>query len=398
MAGKAEPADVVTVADAATMLGVKPSTVYAYISRNLLSSRRLPNDRRSWLERAEVEDFIRRKGGRAAAAAQPETTGSMEETAIAHIVDDQLRYRGCDATVLAATEPFEAVSELLWRDRKDTDRIWRLEPELEETIHRLQATMPTTSLPLDRLKVTAMLLGATDPLRYDLSVASVISAARRFAPAYIASLPERSPADPEAPITNRLWGRLSDRAAEPEHLRLLSAALVLLADHGLGPSTRAVREAAATAADPYSAVLAGMSVASGLLLGGGSSLAVQSWLSDIDSPASVPAVLGKRLLRGDRLSGFGQPRYRGADPRGAMLLDLLAKAPADGERLAIVQTVVDLVRARRELEPNVEFALGALCFVHDMVYGAGEAIFVTARTTGWIAHAIEVYETQLNPA
>jgi citrate synthase len=103
------------------------------------------------------------------------------------------------------------------------------------------------------------------------------------------------------------------------------------------------------------------------------------------------------LLRGDRLSGFGQPRYRGADPRAAALLDMLTRADADANRLAIVLTAVDLVRERRELEPNIEFALGALCFVHGLEYGAGEAIFVVGRTTGWIAHAIEVYEACFTP-
>jgi citrate synthase len=173
---------------------------------------------------------------------------------------------------------------------------------------------------------------------------------------------------------------------------LLSAALILLAEHGLGPSTRAAREAAATEADPYSVVLAGMSVASGLLLGGGSSLAVQSWLGEIDSVAAVPRVLRDRLVRGDRVTGFGQPRYLGPDQRGALLLDLLAASGQSEERQRIVRAVVASVQQRRGLAPNVEFALGALCFVHGLPRGAGEAIFAIARTAGWIAHAIEVYE------
>jgi citrate synthase len=132
-------------------------------------------------------------------------------------------------------------------------------------------------------------------------------------------------------------------------------------------------------------------MASGLLLGGGSSLAVQAWLNDITSPGSVARVVEQRLQRGDRLSGFGQPRYRRIDPRAATLLDLLAESPANPDRLTIVNTAVDLVRRRRGLEPNAEFALGALCFVHGMTEGAGEAIFVIGRSAGWIAHAVEIY-------
>ena len=180
-------------------------------------------------------------------------------------------------------------------------------------------------------------------------------------------------------------------------LALLSAALVLLAEHGLGPSTRAAREAAASAADPYSVVLAGMSVASGLLLGGGSSLAVQAWLEEIDTVAAVSRVLADRLLRGDKVSGFGQPRYYGPDPRAALLLELLAASQGDPERQRIVAAVVAAVRERRGLAPNAEFALGAMCFVHGMPRGAGEAVLVIARCAGWIAHAVEEYEATPGP-
>ncbi|MEV4597017.1 citrate/2-methylcitrate synthase [Amycolatopsis sp. NPDC049253] len=385
--------EVLSIAEAADVLGVKQSTVYAYISRGLLKRHRLPRDRRSWLSRSEVEGFGQRKGTRTLLH-DDEPAVSADTSQVARLDGDTLLYRERDAVELARTASYEEVAELLW-EQPDVAPARDLEPELISAIHRLQDTMPAGSLPLDRLKVTATLLGARDSFRYDLSVPSVLSAARTMAPAFVESLPQPGAVcERGRPIAERLWGRLTAEPATPERLAVLSAALVLLADHGLGPSTRAVREAAAKAADPYSAVLAGMSVASGLLLGGGSSLAVQAWLGDIASPASVSRVLEQRLLRGDRLSGFGQPRYRSADPRASELLRLLAEAPADPERLAIVEAAIDLVRRRRDLEPNVEFALGALCFVHGMAEGAGEAVFVIARTAGWIAHSLETYTVQ----
>jgi citrate synthase len=138
-------------------------------------------------------------------------------------------------------------------------------------------------------------------------------------------------------------------------------------------------------------------VASGLLLGGGSSLAVQAWLEEIDTVTAVPQVLADRMLRGDKVSGFGQPRYRGPDPRAALLLELLAASEGDPERQRIVAAVVAAVRERRGLAPNAEFALGAMCFVHGMPRGAGEAVLVIARCAGWIAHAVEEYEAAPGP-
>jgi len=46
---------------------------------------------------------------------------------------------------------------------------------------------------------------------------------------------------------------------------------------------------------------------------------------------------------------------------------------------------------RRGVEPNVEVAVAALSAVADMCPDAGEAIFTTARSVGWIAHALAAY-------
>lgn len=387
--GGADPG-LISVAEAAEQLGVKPSTVYAYVSRGLLRSKRLAGDRRSWLSRAEVDAMAVRSGARAEPL-EPTTPG--ETTRVASIVEDRLYYREHEAAELAATHSFEAVAELLWESGIEPDVPWALNEQAKATVEAVRAAVPESSLPLDRLKVTTAMLGAADSFRYDLSAPSVRSVGRSLVPALVESLPELSSQPLSGAVAARLWSRLSARPARERDIALLSAALVMLGDHAVAPSTRAVRAAASMAADPYSVVLAGMSVASGLLLDGGSSLAVQAWLGDIDSPASVRRVIGERLLRGDRISGFGQPRYERTDGRATLLLDMLAEDPPDDDRLQIVQAVTRLVEERRQLPPNVEFALGALCFVHDMPYGSGEAVFVVARSVGWLAHAIEIYES-----
>ncbi|ATL88670.1 helix-turn-helix domain-containing protein [Streptomyces malaysiensis subsp. malaysiensis] len=398
--------DVMSVSQAAKVLGVKPSTIYAYISRGLLSSTRLPEDRRSWLSQAEVEAFAHRPGARPVAGsatledrAQPTTTVTEPVTSsdVGRIVGHRLFYRGRDVTDLLESGSYGEVAELLWTGELGSSRLRLPEQPTRDLLGRLQDTMPTDSLPLDRLKAAAVLLGASDPFRYDLSRQAVISIARTLAPAFVEALPARAPAADSRHtgdgLAAQLWSKLSGTQPSPKQLALLSGTLILLAEHGLGPSTRAAREAAANEADPYSVVLAGTSVASGLLLGGGSSLAVQAWLEEIDTVTEVPRVLADRLVRGDRVSGFGQPRYPGADPRAAAMMTLLADSGGDEDRQHIVREVVDLVRSRRDLAPNAEFALGAMCFVHRMPRGAGEAVFVIARSAGWIAHAIEEYET-----
>lgn len=122
--------DVMSVSEAAGVLGVKPATVYAYISRGLLASTRLPEDRRSWLSRAEVEVFARRRRARPVAgssnAGEPAgpprpaapATGTEAGSEVGGIVGHRLLYRGRDATSLVASGSYGGVAELLWTGKR----------------------------------------------------------------------------------------------------------------------------------------------------------------------------------------------------------------------------------------------------------------------------------------
>jgi citrate synthase len=387
-------AEYLSVNEAATVLDVKASTVYAYVSRGMLRSHRVPGDRRSWLRRDDVASLLNNRGRQS----QPHESAHphplrRQVTELSEISGNRLHYRGREVGELARTTSFEAVAEWLWTGETSESRPWPADEERLARVMRAQRTLPDNALPMDRLKLTTNMLSATDPFRYDLSKDSVIGAARLLISTMVGSMAPAPEAEEKAElpgIATRLWHHLAPTEPTDETTALMSNALVHLADHGLAPSTQAVRTAAALRADPYSAVLAGMGVASGLLHGG-SSLATQSWLNEMDGPAGAAVVLGDRLGRGDRVSGFGQPRYRDFDPRAATLLQALRAIPSDQKRLETVESVIDLVAERRGLMPNVEFALGAVAYVHRMTYGAGEAIFVIARSAGWLAHALEEY-------
>jgi citrate synthase len=94
------------------------------------------------------------------------------------------------------------------------------------------------------------------------------------------------------------------------------------------------------------------------------------------------------LGRGGAVHGFGHPLYPAGDPRAIEILRRLDEFPAS---LDAIGGLVDLAAARGMPPPNVDFALAALAQVALMIPGASEAIFVLARTAGWIAHALEEY-------
>src|SRR3954470_14675052 len=101
-----------TTAEAARRLGVKPETLYAYVSRGQLTRHTAPGAvRRSLFAREEVERLAARarRGGRAGAL---EVVVDTELT----LLDPAgaLYYRGHDVTELARTASYEEVAELLW--------------------------------------------------------------------------------------------------------------------------------------------------------------------------------------------------------------------------------------------------------------------------------------------
>jgi citrate synthase len=383
-------ADFLTAAEAARRLGVKPATLYAYVSRGVLSRVRAPDGRASLFGAEEVERLARRGRPRRPAGVADITV----ESAITEITGDSLRFRGLDATRLAVSRTFEEVAELLWTGEfRSAPEPWRARPGALAAGRAAQAALPSGTLPLERLQVIVPAMAATDPLRLQLDQSAVIAAGRNIIAGMVDCLPSGAllnPSLPGEPVAGRLWSRLCDRRPAPGLMRALSAALVLLADHELAASTLAARAAASVRADPYAVVGTGLGAMSGALHGG-ASLGAETLMAAASGPEDVPRVVAELLRRGEKVPGFGHFVYKGGDPRAVLLLDLVRRAAPKSGQLAVADAVFAEVRQKSLPEPNIDFAIATLVRVAGMVRGAGEAIFAVARTAGWIAHALEAY-------
>jgi citrate synthase len=391
-----------TAEQAAARLGVKPATLYAYVSRGVLGRDKAADGRSSLFDSEEVERLARRGRPRR----PPGAADIVVASAITEITGGSLRFRGLDATRLAVSRSFEEVAELLWTgDLRSTapPGSWQATPVALAAGRGAQAALPDGTLPLERLCVIVPAMAATDPLRLQLDAPAVLAAGRSIIAGMVDCLPPppqaARPAQPDtqrpetasaAPVAERLWSRLCGRRPGPGLLRALSAALVLLADHELAASTLAARAAASVRADPYAVVAAGLGVLGGALHGG-ASLGVEALLAAAAGPADAPRVVGDLLRRGERMPGFGHPVYRSTDPRGVLLLDLVRRAAPKSGRLAVAEAVLAEVGRKSLPEPNMDFAIATLARVAGMTRGSGEAIFAVARTAGWIAHALETY-------
>lgn len=391
------PGPRLTAKQAASRLGVKRETLYAYVSRGLLSRQREPGSRASTFDPAEVDRLAAHRRGRPREGSLQVVIG----TQLTLMQQDGVHYRGLSAAELARTRSFESVAEWLWSGAFGAGA-WRADPASLRAARAVQDALPDAALPTDRMRAIVPAAAAGDALRFDADPDSVAAIGRNLIATLVDGLPALGapldtglalgevPPRPE-PLAARLWPRLSAEAPPQGGVELLNAALVLGADHELAASTLAARVAASVRADPYSIVSTGLGVLAGPLHGAASGRA-HALLREVGRPERARAVVGEHLRRERVVHGFGHMFYEREDPRAVVLLDALRASGVDPVRLEAVDAVLEVLNARLPVFVNVDFALAALAFGCGMGVGAPEAIFAVARCAGWLAHAIEEFE------
>lgn len=383
----------------AERLGVKLETLYAYVARGRLARERTAEG--STFDPLEVERFAASRRRRAAAGDRPSGHSDgrplmVIDTGFALIEDGDLFYRGRRAADLAA-EPFETVARWALTGEWQPHARFSPGPGLPAA-QRAADALPTAAGDRDRQLVAVTALAAADPLRTALDPAAVAGACERIVAGMVAVLPVAGggdgpgPADAsDDPLARRLHRRLTTAPAADDAVRTLNAALVLLIDHDLAVSTLAARAAASARATAYGVVVAGMGALDSPLHGNASRAAhrLLARVAGGEDPARVvaDAVVGS----GGPVPGFGQPLYPDGDPRAQTLLELLAAEPGTDRVRDAVASVSDLLHDRAGAHPNIDLALGALALAHGMRDDAGEVVFATARSVGFVVHALAEY-------
>jgi citrate synthase len=364
------PGGELTTAQVADYLGVKVQTVYAYVSRGVLTPLRRDPVAGSLFALADVESLV--GGTRAGRRRRPGTSEDVR-TAVTEVLPGRLSYRGRDVRDLAGRVPFEKVRDLLTGVPAPGGTPGMAD---REALARVLGALPEGSGPMDRFKHAVLVAAATDVGRRDRTPAAFARAGARAAALMALSLPG-------AQSASTLGEALAIPLA-PCPPATLDAALVLLADHDLAVSTTAVRVAVSSGADPYGALLAGLASADSPLHMTASLPAVDWWRSALAAPQDA---LDDALTRG-RPPGFGHVLYTEQDPRAQALLELLGPACPPGE-LDVLRGLEAELLERRGWVLNVDLALAVLVHVHGLPRWAGAAVFACARTAGWTAHAVE---------
>jgi citrate synthase len=368
-----------TAQQAADRLGVKLDTLYAYVSRGRLHSVTIPGTRQRRYRAEEIE-ALRGSATVPPRGAPAEALTPVIASSICLIENGKIYYRGQDALHLAETATLEEVAALLWEDPAHSQNLPRspgsgtCRGEAERQLGMIE-----------RCQIRLAKLADLDLPALDLSRPGVIRTGH-FILRELAACVAPNPVS-ALPLHRQLaaaWG--TDEAGAD----ILRRCLVLLADHELNASTFVARCVASTAATPYAVVAAALMALSGRRHGGASARA-EVLFAEFAGSGDPLTLMAARLARGEELPGFGQPLYPQGDPRATAILAAISDA-VPSERAAIEAAVTSGVQLTGRL-PNVDFALAAATAALKLPAGAALGLFVIGRTVGWIAHAIEQYET-----
>lgn len=365
------PVDLVDAKTACAILGVKPATLYTYVSRGRIRGiESSPGRGRLYLaedvERLRARAAARRGHGAVAASA----LGFGEpvlDTRITEVSEVGPRYRGHPAVALAEAQTrFEEVAHLLWGDE------------------------PTARWPWPSARVVR-----SDEGELAWRMTNVLS-----------RLSSGPAAEPEAPTIVRALAASANRGVrrrqesvaetvvrsldlERSALPAVDAALVLVADHELNPSTFAARVAAGAGASLLACLSAALATFSGPRHGGAPQQ-IDALIESMTSPGRTRRSLARRIDEGSSVPGFGHPLYPDGDPRAPPLLRwAITLAPAKCPMLARLRRLDERLAELGGPAMTVDAGLLALAYALGRSASVASALFCVGRSAGWIAHVFE---------
>jgi len=191
---------------------------------------------------------------------------------------------------------------------------------------------------------------------------------------------------------------------DPDFVEALNLLLIVHADHEQNCSTSTVRMVGSADANLFASISAGICALWGPLHGGANQACVEMLeriKADGDGVGKY-VDMAKDKDSGFRLMGFGHRVYKNYDPRAkiirAMCDRLLAKMERKDPIFEIAQELESVALSDpyfvdRKLYPNVDFYSGVIYRALGIPVGMFTVLFAMGRLPGWIAHWMEMHES-----
>ena len=321
--------------------------------------------------------------------------------------EGQLVYRGYEIGDLVENASFEEVAYLLWNNKlPNRQELATLHNQLAATFvlprHAVTVleTLPPDKQPMDALRTVVSSLSATDPdvssNEPDANLRKAIRLTAQFPSIVTAFHRLRSGArpiepDPSLSIAGNFLYMLTGKRPHETLVRVMDAALVLHAEHGMNASTFAARVIAATLADMHAAVTGAIAALKGPLHGGANQ-DVMELLLEAGSPDALDARVHDMLSRKQKVPGFGHRVYRTFDPRATFLRKMskqLGEAAGNTKWYEMSERLIPIMKQEKDLNPNVDFFSASAYYTMGIPLDLFTPIFAIARIAGWTAHVME---------
>ncbi|PVZ68961.1 bifunctional 2-methylcitrate synthase/citrate synthase [Pelagibaculum spongiae] len=316
-----------------------------------------------------------------------------------------LTYRGYDISELAEKAAFEEVSWLLQYGSLPTAKQLaeynaRLKSMrgLPQALKTVLQQIPASAHPMDVMRTGCSMLGnleqEADFSQQDHAIErmlavfpSIICYWYRFSHDGVEIETETD----DETIGGHFLHMLTGEQPSELHAQVMSASLILYAEHEFNASTFTARVSASTLTDIHSAVTGAIGTLRGPLHGGANEAAMEM-IEQWSSPDEAEREIMGRLQRKDKIMGFGHAIYRTNDPRSAIIQQwskLLAEQVGDTTLFPVSERVDQVMWREKKLFPNADFYHASAYHFMGIPTKLFTPIFVMSRVTGWTAHIKE---------
>jgi citrate synthase len=322
----------------------------------------------------------------------------------------ELLYRGYEIKELVKGRAFEEISYLLWHGELPTpEQLTSLKKALIKNRFLHEHTIKVlTTLPeeMDLMSVIRTCVSAEGLQEYGwkptieqaIRLTSMIPIIISYRTRLLNGQDIVPPSKDLGHVANYLYmleGKVPSRA----HCDALEMYMILTLEHGMNASTFAARVTASTESEMISSITSAIGTMKGPLHGGAPA-GVLAFLEEIDeSEDSTLESIRKKIIRGERLMGFGHRVYKTLDPRAQALKTKLMDLVGEDRWLDLAMEVEELsIKALEELKPgrslytNVEFYAAAIMKAIHFDPALFTPTFTASRVVGWSAHVLEQAE------
>jgi citrate synthase len=192
---------------------------------------------------------------------------------------------------------------------------------------------------------------------------------------------------------------------DPVLARALDVLFILHADHEQNAGTTAMRVAGSAHSDPYICTAAAAATLYGPRHGGANEQVIHM-LNRIGSIDNVDGYITDVKAGKVKLQGFGHRVYKNFDPRATIIkktayevFEVTGKNPLLDIALKLEEVALaDDYFVSRKLYPNVDFYSGLIYQSMGFPIDMFTVLFAIPRTSGWLAHWLELLEQDVRIA